>query len=81
MAIPGVHALLTNIVLAWSTQCMGAIVGRLREGGRQIDDDWLRRLGPAHFGHIKFRGIPKFNLETYADALRQGAASKQAASP
>jgi hypothetical protein len=57
IAISGAHALLTNVVLTWNTQRMGAVVSRLREGGLQIDDDWLRRLGPAHFGHINFRGI------------------------
>jgi TnpA family transposase len=31
-AISGAHALLTNIVLAWNTQRMGAVVARLREG-------------------------------------------------
>jgi TnpA family transposase len=81
VAISGAHALLTNVVLAWNTQRMGAVVARLREGGLEIDDDWLRRLGPAHFGHINFRGILKFNVEKYADALLQGAAAKQAASP
>jgi TnpA family transposase len=78
VAISGAHALLTNVVLAWNTQRMGAVVARLREGGLEIDDDWLRRLGPAHFGHINFRGI---NVEKYAGALLQGAAAKQAAPP
>jgi TnpA family transposase len=68
-AISGAHSLLTNIVLAWNTERMGAVVNRLKDGGLQVDDDWLRRLGPAHFGHINFRGILRFNIEKYEAEL------------
>jgi hypothetical protein len=34
-----------------------------------VEDTWLRRMGPAHFGHINFRGIFSFGIERYADAL------------
>ncbi len=71
VAISGAHTLLTNIVLAWNTERMGAVIERLRGGGLKVDDDWLRRLGPAHFGHINFRGILRFNVEKYADGLLQ----------
>ncbi len=37
----------------------------------RIDDDWLRRIGPAHFSHINFRGTMRFGVERYADALVQ----------
>jgi hypothetical protein len=77
-AISGAHALLTNIVLAWNTGRMGAVVNRLREGGLQVDDDWLRRLGPAHFGHINFRGILRFDVQKHAGSLLQSASMKQA---
>jgi len=36
-------------------------VERMRKGGTKIDDAWLRRIGPAHFGHIDFRGISSPN--------------------
>ncbi|TXC62161.1 Tn3 family transposase [Piscinibacter aquaticus] len=55
-AISGAHALLTNIVLAWNTNRMDSVVARLNHDGNGIEEDWLRRIGPAHFSHINFRG-------------------------
>ncbi|MDM0071618.1 Tn3 family transposase [Variovorax sp. J31P207] len=71
LAISGSHALLTNIVLAWNTSRMHEVVERLKRQGTRIEDDWLRRIGPAHFSHINFRGTMKFNVEKYADTLVQ----------
>ncbi|HDC7066959.1 TPA: transposase, partial [Staphylococcus aureus] len=70
-AISGSHALLTNIVLAWNTHRMNEVVERLRKDGTNIEDDWLRRMGPGHFGHINFRGIFSFGVEHYMDVLIQ----------
>ncbi|MES2249226.1 MAG: Tn3 family transposase [Pseudomonadota bacterium] len=82
-AISGSHALLTNVVLAWNTHRMNDVVERLRKDGLAIDDAWLRRIGPVHFGHINFRGTFKFAIERYAQALLQRApdapASRQTA--
>ncbi|QNK67157.1 Tn3 family transposase [Variovorax sp. PAMC26660] len=72
-AISGSHALLTNIVLAWNTHRMNDVVERLRKDAMAIDDAWLRRIGPVHFGHINFRGTFKFAIERYAQALLQRA--------
>ena len=79
-AISGAHALLTNIVLAWNTHRMNDVIERLRKDGTKIEDAWLRRMGPGHFGHVNFRGIFSFGVERYADVLIQGrrAAIKQA---
>lgn len=71
VAISGSHALLTNIVLAWNTSRMNNVVDRLRNDGVAMEDDWLRRIGPAHFGHINFRGTFSFALGPYADVLVQ----------
>jgi TnpA family transposase len=68
-AISGAHALLTNIVLAWNTSRMHEEVEKMRRSGSGIEDDWLRRIGPAHFGHINFRGTMRFGLSKFADAL------------
>jgi hypothetical protein len=43
------------IVLAWNTARGDDTVEELRGSGMRIEDDWLRRIGPAHFGHINFR--------------------------
>ncbi len=56
VAISGAHALLTNIVLAWNTKRMDGVVARLKEDGFEIKEDWLRRIGPAHFSHVNFKG-------------------------
>lgn len=55
-AISGAQALLTHIVLAWNTNRMDDVVARLQRDGVGIEEDWLRRIGPAHFSHINFRG-------------------------
>ena len=69
IAISGSHALLTNVVLAWNVARMEDTVRSLRLRGTTIEDDWLRRMGPAHFSHINFRGLLSFPLRAYRDAL------------
>ena len=77
-AISGSHALLTNIVLAWNTSRMDDVVDGLQKDGLSIDDVWLRRMGPVHFGHINFRGTFRFGIERYAQALlRQSSISRE----
>jgi len=52
---------------------MDAVVARLHRDGLGIEEDWLRRIGPAHFSHINFRGTFRFNVERYADVLVERA--------
>ena len=80
-AISGAHALLTNIVLAWNTSRMDSVVARLKRDGVGIEEDWLQRIGPAHFSHINFRGTFRFNVERCADVLVERAAGTGAARP
>jgi TnpA family transposase len=68
-AISGSHALLTNIVIAWNTMKMQAVVDRWRRERHPIDDDWVRHMGPIHFENINFRGCMSFAVGRYADAL------------
>lgn len=76
IAISGSHTLLTNLVIAWNTHHMQGVVDQWRRAGKNIEDDWLRRMGPAHFAHINFRGTLKFAVERYREALlRNGAVS------
>lgn len=70
-AISGSHAVLTNIVLAWNTARMQEVVGRLKRDGIQVGDEWLRRVGPAHFPHSNFPGTVGFGVEKFAGALIQ----------
>lgn len=71
IAISGSHVLLTNLVIAWNTHRMQGVVDRWRKSGQPIEDAWLRRIGPAHFGHINFRGTFRFGVAKYAEALLQ----------
>ena len=50
---------------------MHEVIERLKREGTRIEDDWLRRIGPAHFAHINFRGTMRFGVDKYADALVQ----------
>lgn len=68
-AISGAHTLLTNIVVAWNTHRMQAVVEHWRKTGREIDDKWLARMGPAHYRHINFRGLLEFGVEPFAPEL------------
>jgi hypothetical protein len=49
-AVSGSHALLTNLVIAWNTMKMQHVVDRWRKEKHPIEDAWLRRMGPVHFG-------------------------------
>ncbi|WP_157270902.1 Tn3 family transposase, partial [Azohydromonas aeria] len=70
-AISGAHCLLSNTVIAWNTMKMHDVVLALRGSGMRIEDDWLRRIGPAHFGHINFRGTMRFAIDRFAQSLVQ----------
>jgi TnpA family transposase len=54
VAISGSHALLTNIVLAWNTSRMNNVVDKLRKDGVAVEDNWLRRIGPAQLRAHQF---------------------------
>ena len=78
-AISGSHALLTNIVIAWNTLKMQAVVDGWRKAKHPIEDAWVRRMGPVHFGNVNFRGMISFGVERYADALLQPATKRRIA--
>jgi len=73
IAISGSLTLLTNLVIAWNTQRMQTTLDDWQRKGQGIDDDWLRRLGPAHFAHVNFRGTLSFPVEHYRDILLDAA--------
>lgn len=78
IAISGSLTLLTNLVIGWNTQRMQATVDAWRGKGQRIDDDWLRRMGPAHFAHVNFRGILSFPIQQYQDALLEAGPRRRA---
>jgi hypothetical protein len=71
VAISGSHALLTNVVIAWNTMKMQEVADQRRALKEPIPEEWLRRMGPVHFGHINFRGVISFDFEPFADSLLQ----------
>jgi len=79
-AISGSHALLTNIVIAWNTMKMQEVVDQWRKAKRDVEEAWLRRMGPVHFANINFRGTMSFGVERHAATLlqRQQAERRQA---
>jgi TnpA family transposase len=80
VAISGSLTLLTNLVIAWNTQRMQATVDDWRRKGQLIDDDWLRRMGPAHFAHVNFRGTLSFPIDLYQEVLLDAAPWQKASS-
>lgn len=80
IAISGSLTLLTNLVIAWNTHRMQNTVDRWRKKDQMIDDDWLRRMGPAHFAHVNFRGTLSFPLDRYVEALLSQHRSRALAS-
>ncbi|MEM5317121.1 Tn3 family transposase [Paraburkholderia sp. JHI869] len=57
----------------WNTQQMQAALDGWRSKGQGIGDDWLRRLGPAHFAHVNFRAAMSFPIERYRETLLDAA--------
>jgi hypothetical protein len=55
---------------------MHEVVERFKRDKIEVEDDWLRRMGPAHFSHINFRGTMKFGVEMFAAAPIQRAPSQ-----
>ena len=56
---------------------MQAVVDDWRKARHPIEDAWIRRMGPVHFGNVNFRGLISFGVERYADALLQKPAAKR----
>jgi len=70
--------LLSNLVIAWNTQRMQETVDSWRSKGQRIDEDWLRRMGPAHFAHVNFRGTLSFPIDRYQAMLVDAAPWQEA---
>lgn len=51
----------TNAIVAWTTEYLGLAVAELRAGGRRIDDAVLAHVSPAHNENIAFYGT--FSIE------------------
>jgi TnpA family transposase len=55
--------LVTNAVVAWSTEYHGLAVDSMRAAGRRIDDEVLAHISPAHSENINFFGAIEVDIE------------------
>lgn len=55
--------LVTNAVIAWTTEYYGLAVDSMRRGGRRIDDDVLAHISPAHSENINFFGAIEVDID------------------
>lgn len=53
---------ITNAIVCWNTVYIDAAVEYLRDTGRQITDDQIRRLSPA--GHEDINRYGRYNFHT-----------------
>jgi TnpA family transposase len=78
LAISGSLTLLTNMVMAWTTQRMQQVLDTWqRTGTRRVEPDLLRHIGPMHFQNINFRGEMAFPLARYRSRLIPGLSSRK----
>ena len=55
--------LVTNSVIAWTTEYYGLAVESMRRGWRRIDDEVLAHVSPAHSENINFFGAIEVDIE------------------
>ena len=55
--------LVTNAVVAWTTEYYGLAVDSMRSSGRRIDDEVLAHISPAHSENINFFGAIDVDIE------------------
>jgi TnpA family transposase len=55
--------LVTNAVIAWTTEYYGLAIESMRRGGRHVDDDVLAHISPAHSENINFFGAIEVDID------------------
>lgn len=64
--------IVTNAIVAWTTEYLALAVGQLRAGGHQVDDEVLALVSPAHNENISFYGTFSFEVDRELAALAGG---------
>ena len=72
VAISGSLALLTNMVLAWTTHQLQNVLDHWAQDNRSVAPEILRHIAPAHFRSINFRGQLHFPIAQNASYLIAG---------
>ena len=55
--------LVTNAVIAWTTEYYGLAVDQMRRQGRRVDDEVLAHISPAHSENINFFGAIEVDID------------------
>lgn len=61
--------LVTNAIVAWTTEYYGLAVDSMRAAGRHVDDDVLAHISPAHSENINFFGSIDLDIDAELAAL------------
>jgi Tn3 transposase DDE domain len=64
-AISGSLALLTNLVIGWTSLQTQTALAALKSRGVVFSPEVLRRVSPIRYNNINFRGTFKFPVEKY----------------
>jgi TnpA family transposase len=56
-------AVVTNAIVAWTTEYLALAVAEQRAGGDQVDDEVLAHVSPAHNENVGFYGTFSFEVE------------------
>lgn len=80
-AVSDAPSLLANIVLAWNTAQMQAVLDRRANRRQIVPPELIGRVAPTRLEGINLRGVIRFPLERYADQIlpSQTAAKTSAA--
>jgi predicted DNA-binding ribbon-helix-helix protein len=68
-AVADALSLLANIVMAWNTAQMQAILDRWAKRRQVIAPELIGRIAPARLERINLRGVFRFPIERYAGQI------------
>lgn len=68
-AVADALSLLANIVMAWNTSQMQALLDRWAHRRQVIPAELIGRIAPTRLARINLRGVFHFPIERYADQL------------
>ena len=63
--------LVTNAIVTWMTEYLGLAVGKLRAEGREVDDELLVHISPAHHENVILYGSYPIEVERELAELEQ----------
>ena len=75
-AVADALSLLANIVMAWNTSQMQAVLDRWSNRRQAIPPELIGKIAPTRLESINLRGVFRFPVDRYADQIlpsRQGA--------